>query len=186
MRIIAGRFKGRQLKAPKGRNTRPTTDRDREALFSAIAHQLGHDFSGLNVLDLFAGSGLLGLEALSRGAQHVTFVENNRRAAQTIQENVELLNVQVATKILVQNVLSLQIEKNIYDLVLCDAPYGSLLGLRAILAAHQKDYISRQSLCAMECTPEEKKQLEDVDYDIVWHRSRGETTLNLFFITKEK
>ena len=79
MRIIAGEWRGRKLVAPAGRETRPTADRTRETLFSMLASRLG-SFEGLRVADLYAGSGALGLEALSRGADHATFVENERAA----------------------------------------------------------------------------------------------------------
>ena len=94
MRIIAGEFRGHSLVAPKGRATRPTSDRVREALFSILG-----DVEGLDVLDLYAGSGALGLEALSRGARHATFVEQGHAAAQAIRANVAALKVEERTRI---------------------------------------------------------------------------------------
>src|SRR3954463_12948610 len=90
MRIIAGRWRGRPLLAPTGQATRPTADRAREALFSMLASRLG-SFEGLRVADLFAGSGALGLEALSRGAAHCTFVETDRAALDAIRRNIAAL-----------------------------------------------------------------------------------------------
>ena len=90
MRIIAGRWRGRKLVAPPGAATRPTSDRVREALFSMLASRIG-DFEGLKVADLFAGSGALGLEALSRGAAHCTFVETDRAAIEAIRSNIAAL-----------------------------------------------------------------------------------------------
>lgn len=87
MRIIAGAWRGRPIVAPKGAATRPTSDRAREALFSMLASRLG-SFEGLAVADLFAGSGALGLEALSRGAAHCTFVESDRAALDAIRANL--------------------------------------------------------------------------------------------------
>ncbi|MHB8049846.1 MAG: 16S rRNA (guanine(966)-N(2))-methyltransferase RsmD [Coriobacteriia bacterium] len=92
MRIIGGQWRGRTLAAPAGRDTRPTTDRVREAIFSSIYSMHG-ELEGVRVLDLYAGSGALGMEALSRGAQHVTFVEHDRRAASTVEANLSSLNV---------------------------------------------------------------------------------------------
>src|SRR5918993_1010186 len=86
MRIIAGEWRGRKLVAPAGRDTRPTADRTRETLFSMLASRLG-SFEDLRVADLFAGSGALGLEALSRGAAHATFVETDSNAAAAIKAN---------------------------------------------------------------------------------------------------
>lgn len=88
MRIVAGRYGGRRLTAPKGEGTRPTSDRVREALFSALG-----PLDGARVLDLFAGTGALGLEALSRGAEHVVFVERDRRALTALRANVAALDV---------------------------------------------------------------------------------------------
>lgn len=87
MRIIAGRWRGRVITAPQGSDTRPTSDRVREAMFSSIVSRVG-DIAGLRVLDLYAGSGALGMEALSRGASHVTFVEPDRRACSAIRKNL--------------------------------------------------------------------------------------------------
>ena len=87
MRIIAGQWRGRNLATPKGDETRPTADRTREALFSMLVSRLG-SFEGLRVADLFAGTGALGLEALSRGAAHCTFVENERLALDALKANV--------------------------------------------------------------------------------------------------
>ncbi|MCL2826235.1 MAG: 16S rRNA (guanine(966)-N(2))-methyltransferase RsmD [Eggerthellaceae bacterium] len=92
MRIIAGEYKGRQLKAPKGDATRPTADRVREALMSALASARG-GFEGAVVLDAFAGSGALGLEALSRGARYAAFCEKDASALRTLQANIEALGV---------------------------------------------------------------------------------------------
>src|SRR5688572_30976838 len=88
MRIIAGEWRGRPLVAPEGRATRPTSDRAREGLFSMLASRIG-GFEGLHVADLFAGTGALGLEALSRGAAHCTFVDNDREAVASIRRNIE-------------------------------------------------------------------------------------------------
>lgn len=93
MRIIAGRWRGRPILAPAGQGTRPTSDRTREALFSMLASRLG-SFEGLRVADLFAGSGALGLEALSRGAAHCTFVETDRAAIEAIRRNVAALGAE--------------------------------------------------------------------------------------------
>lgn len=93
MRIIAGRWRGRPILAPPGQATRPTTDRTREALFSMLTSRLG-SFEGLKVADLFAGSGALGLEALSRGAAHCTFVETDRAAIEAIRRNLDTLGAE--------------------------------------------------------------------------------------------
>ena len=121
MRIIAGQWRGRPLVAPPGDSTRPTADRVREALFSMLASRLG-SFEGLQVADLFAGSGALGLEALSRGAAHCVFVENDRRAAEAIRANIAALGAS-------GEVLARNAEHAAHPapagLTVLDPPYGS-------------------------------------------------------------
>lgn len=92
MRVIAGVWRGRRIQAPPGRTTRPTSDRVREAVFSAIESRIGR-WQGVRAVDLYAGSGALGIEALSRGASHVVFVENDRKAAGFIRRNLSALGV---------------------------------------------------------------------------------------------
>src|SRR3989304_3726535 len=91
MRIVAGRHRGRTLAAPGGRDTRPTADRVREALFNVLQHGLGVELDSATVLDLFAGTGALGLEAVSRGAAHAVFVESGRTALDLIRDNIASL-----------------------------------------------------------------------------------------------
>ena len=94
MRLIAGKYKGRRLQAPSGKQIRPTTDRMRETLFNLLHNSIGLDFDGLTVLDAFAGTGALGLEALSRGAEHVTFADKDRRSLALVKENIALLGAE--------------------------------------------------------------------------------------------
>ena len=127
MRIIAGKWRGRTLIAPPGATTRPTGDRTREALFSMLASRLG-SFEGLSVVDLFAGTGALGLEALSRGAASCTFVERDRPALEALRANVEKLAAEADIRA--------QSAENFsggpFDLALLDPPYGTDLGQRAL------------------------------------------------------
>lgn len=121
MRIIAGRFRGRPLKAPKA-GARPTTDRAREAIFNLLAPRI--DLGGATVLDLFAGSGALGFEALSRGAAHVTFVEKSAEALCAIRANGEALGVRGSMRIVRGDVFRfLDSDAGRYDLILADPPY---------------------------------------------------------------
>ena len=126
MRIIAGEWRGRKLVAPAGRETRPTADRTRETLFSMLASRLG-SFEGLRVADLYAGSGALGLEALSRGADHATFVENERAAIKAIEANVATLGA--IRKIEVRPMSAARLPSNeAFDLILADPPYAASSG----------------------------------------------------------
>jgi 16S rRNA (guanine966-N2)-methyltransferase len=127
VRIIAGRWRGRQISAPLGGTTRPTTDRVREALFSMLASRIG-TFEDLAVIDLFAGSGALGLEALSRGAGHCTFVERDPSAVAALRANIAALGADADIR--AQGIESFR--GGPYDLAFADAPYGSGAGQKAL------------------------------------------------------
>jgi 16S rRNA (guanine966-N2)-methyltransferase len=136
MRIVAGQWRGRTLVAPEGAATRPTGDRVRETLFSMLASRLG-SFDALRVADIYAGSGALGLEAMSRGAAFACFVDNDARAIVAIRKNIERLGAAARTRVLSRGAESLPPEQP-FDLVFADAPYSSGSGtaaLRQILAA---------------------------------------------------
>jgi 16S rRNA (guanine966-N2)-methyltransferase len=122
VRIIAGQWRGRSLVTPKGDTTRPTSDRTREALFSMLASRLG-SFEGLRIADLFAGTGALGLEALSRGAAYCIFVEQDRAAVEAIRANVAKLGASADVRAMSVSALGpLTIP---CDVILLDPPYGS-------------------------------------------------------------
>ncbi len=131
MRIVAGKWRGRLLEAPPGLATRPTAARAREALFSMLAARLP-TFEGLRVLDLFAGSGALGLEALSRGAAHATFVEQFPAPRAALARNIAALAAQDTTTIIVAAVEKLGSTLAPYDLVFADPPYHMGLAAAAL------------------------------------------------------
>ena len=130
MRIVAGEWGGRRIEAPHGRDTRPTTDRTREAWMSVVASEL----PGARVLDLFAGSGALGLEALSRGAEHATFVENGPPALRALQANLRALGaVQRATLVRTDAVRYLRgLAAGEFDLAFADPPYAKGLAAAVV------------------------------------------------------
>lgn len=124
MRVIGGRLGGRVLRAPRGSATRPTTDRVRESLFQILG-----DLSGLRVADLYAGTGALGIEALSRGASWVTFVESQRAAAKVLRENLAALELLESTAVVVvpvERAAEPLRAKGPYDLVLADPPWADI------------------------------------------------------------
>ena len=127
MRIVAGKWRGRTLTAPPGGTTRPTADRTREALFSMLASRIG-DFEGLRVADLFAGTGALGLEALSRGASHCTFVERDRPALEALKRNIAALGAEADVRAQSAETFA----GGPFDLILIDPPYGTSLGQHAL------------------------------------------------------
>ncbi|HVF82692.1 MAG TPA: 16S rRNA (guanine(966)-N(2))-methyltransferase RsmD [Sphingomicrobium sp.] len=135
MRIVAGRWRGRKLAAPTGQATRPTADRTRETLFNMLTSRIG-DLTDLAVADLYAGSGALGLEAMSRGAATVTFVETDLAARQAIAANVRALGAE-GVSIVSHSAEHLPPSQS-FDLVLADPPYGSANGsavVRVVLAS---------------------------------------------------
>lgn len=145
MRIIAGTKRGSRIAAPKGLSTRPTGDRVREAAFNLIG-----PVDGAAVLDLFAGSGAMGLEALSRGAASVTFVESDRDACRTISRNLEKLGLTGARVDCADAVWALRRETRTYDLVLVDPPYERWPELEPRLAEHLGRVLSPGGLLLVE------------------------------------
>jgi 16S rRNA (guanine966-N2)-methyltransferase len=148
VRIIAGSRKGHKIAAPKGQDTRPTGDRVREAAFNLIG-----PVEGASVLDLFAGSGAMGLEALSRGAESATFVEANPRAAAAIQENLDKLRLTGARIVREDAVRALATEGSAgrkYDLVLVDAPYDLYPELQPMLARYLPHVLAEDGLVVVE------------------------------------
>ncbi len=131
MRIIAGDWRGRPLVTPKGDATRPTADRTREALFSMLISRIG-SFEGLRIADLFAGSGALGLEALSRGAAHCTFVEQNPAPLEALKTNVAKLGTGARADVRAQSVMALGPAREPFDLLLLDPPYATGAGTVAL------------------------------------------------------
>jgi 16S rRNA (guanine966-N2)-methyltransferase len=126
MRIVAGVHRGRRLEVPRGTETRPTADRVREALFSALVSRIGTDLGAPRVLDAFAGSGALGLEALSRGAREVTFIERDRKALQALDANIASLGVGGLTHVVPIDAFSLpkrSVPGSPFALLLLDPPY---------------------------------------------------------------
>ncbi len=179
MRVIAGQLGGRTLRAPRGTATRPTTDRVREALFSVLG-----DVSGARVLDLYAGSGALGIEALSRGAAHAVFVETSRAALAAIRANIAALDLDARTQVVatpVERAATAVAARAPFDLVLCDPPWPALdRALRAlerllapgVLAVDARVVVEHPAGRAVDVSG---GQVEEVD-----QRRWGDTAVTLF------
>ncbi|GAA0778800.1 16S rRNA (guanine(966)-N(2))-methyltransferase RsmD [Roseibium denhamense] len=152
MRIVAGRFKGQALAAPKSQATRPTSDRLRETVFNILAHGLDVDLEGLRVLDLFAGTGALGFEAMSRGARHATFIEEGTEARGIIRRNMEAFGLNGVSKIFRRDATRLGSAGNIepFDLVFADPPYDKALGEKALASAAQGGWLKPDAVCVLE------------------------------------
>jgi 16S rRNA (guanine966-N2)-methyltransferase len=157
MRIIAGSRKGARIFAPKGREVRPTGDRVREAVFNLIG-----PVEGMEVLDLFAGSGAMGLEALSRGASSVTFVENDRSTAEVILRNLDKLQLKGADVLREDAARKLARDAaggRRYDLVLVDPPYRMLPRVLPTLAAHLPAVVAPGGIVIVESGAREEPEL---------------------------
>ena len=151
MRLIAGRFRGRALASPRDRRVRPTTDRMRETLFNLLAHGLPLALDGARVADLYAGTGALGLEALSRGAVHVTFVENHPAALTLLNENIKTLGVTSEVRVMRTDAQRLPPAPAPFDLVFLDPPYGQNLVAPTIDSLEQAGWIDPGSIIVIEC-----------------------------------
>ena len=148
MRIIAGAWRGRTIDAPPGSVTRPTADRVRETLFSMLVSRMG-SLDGLRVADLFAGSGALGFEALSRGAARATFVENDPNAAAAIRRNADKLGAGERVEVRGGSALALTRSEG-FDLVFADPPYAAGSGSAAIAAVLGADWLAPGGWMAVE------------------------------------
>ncbi|WP_299641712.1 16S rRNA (guanine(966)-N(2))-methyltransferase RsmD [uncultured Ruegeria sp.] len=180
MRIIAGEFRGRALasvgKGDAGAHLRPTTDRVRESLFNVLSHQI--EFDGLQVLDLFAGTGALGLEALSRGASHVTFVDDGRVAQGLIRKNIDLTRSADRTDLIRRDATRLGDNTGApYDLVFLDPPYGKSMGQKAV-AALANGWIADDALLVWE---ENARMQAPAGFTLHDSRRYGDTHISLMW-----
>ncbi|MCC1491069.1 16S rRNA (guanine(966)-N(2))-methyltransferase RsmD [Cognatishimia sp. F0-27] len=181
MRIVAGAFRGRRLasvgKGDAAAHLRPTTDRVREALFNALqGGRFGDPITDAHVLDLFAGTGALGLEALSRGAADVVFVDDGRAAQALLRENIAMLDVAGVTRVLNRSALRLPAAQKGCTLVFLDPPYGKGLGARALSAARAGGWVAPGALIVWE---ENAPQPAPEGFVLLDSRRYGDTTVTL-------
>ena len=171
MRIIAGQWRGRPIIAPKGEATRPTADRIREALFSMLTSRLG-SFEELAVADLFAGSGALGLEALSRGAASCVFVEQDRAAIDSLKANVARLGTKADIR--AQSVLALGPALAPLDVILMDPPYGTGAGAVALDKLARLGWVGEATWVSIETAKSEPVEVDGftVEADRVHGKAR--------------
>ncbi|MFI0843616.1 16S rRNA (guanine(966)-N(2))-methyltransferase RsmD [Mesorhizobium sp. IMUNJ 23232] len=154
MRIVGGEFRGRPLATPRSQDIRPTTDRTRESVFNVIAHRFGDRLAGARVLDLFAGTGALGLEALSRGAGFGMFIEESAEGRGLIRTNVEAFGLTGRTKIFRRDATRLGDAGTVqpFGLLFADPPYGKGLGEQALHSASSGGWLIPHALCVVEET----------------------------------
>lgn len=175
MRIIAGQWRGRPIAVPKGDATRPTADRVREALFSMLASRLG-GFDDLAVADLFAGSGALGLEALSRGAASCLFVEQDKPALDALKANIAKLEAKGAT-VRAGSVLALGPAPQPLDLLMLDPPYRTGAGAVALDKLRRLGWIGPATWASLETAKNEEPELPGFTVDT--SRSFGSARITL-------
>lgn len=176
MRIIAGRFKGTALATPRSDATRPTSDRLRETIFNILAHGIGLDLDGVRVLDLFAGTGALGFEAISRGARHATFVDEAVEPRGLIRRNMETMGLNGVAKILRRDATKLGAAGTIepFDLVFADPPYDKSLGELALASAKVGGWLAPGAICVLEERANAVITLPD-GFEILDQRSAGDS-----------
>jgi 16S rRNA (guanine966-N2)-methyltransferase len=176
MRVISGEWRGRKLLAPRNDATRPTADRTRETLFSMLASRLG-SFEGLQVADLFAGSGALGIEALSRGAAHCLFAEQDRDALDALRTNLSVLGAAPRADVRAGSVLALGPAKRSFDLLMFDAPYTTGAGSVALDKLNRLGWIGAESWISIETA--EKESVDVAGFEIDTQRKVGKAKLTL-------
>jgi len=178
MRIVGGRFKGRALNGPRGEGIRPTSDRLRESLFNILAHSYGDPVPGARAIDLFAGTGALGLEALSRGAAFALLVDDGAQARALIRENVENLGLGGVTRIFRRDARRLGEAPPgpAYDLAFLDPPYDRGLAEPALTALARGGWLKPDALVVVEEAVAAMFE-PAAGYDILERRDYGETEL---------
>jgi 16S rRNA (guanine966-N2)-methyltransferase len=176
VRIIAGEWRRRLLQAPRGEITRPTADRTRETLFAMLTSRLG-SFEDLSVADLFAGSGALGLEALSRGAATCLFVEHEPAAVRALRANIANLKAQQRCDLRASSVMQLGPAKAPYDLILLDPPYNTGAGAVALDRLARLGWIGEATWIALETAASEVPQVKALEIEA--ERKVGKARLTL-------
>ncbi len=185
LRVISGKLKGKKLFALKGIELRPTSDRVKEAIFDILQDS----FQGQDVLDLFAGTGALGIEALSRGARRAVFVEGSDRSRTVLRKNIDACGFQVQAEVLAREVQAgikiLEKRGEAFDLIFLDPPYGKGLALKTLQVLSQGSILAPAALIVAEHSPVEEltavPSLERIDW-----RKYGGTEVSFFHRRQKK
>lgn len=178
MRIISGKFKGRRLASFSADHIRPTTDRVKESLFNIIAM----DLPDAKVLDLFSGTGNLGIEALSRGAASVTLVESNKKSLSIIRENLKLLEISDQVEVVGRDVFSFlkEFDGDAFDIILIDPPFTKSIGHDVMLALSESQALNARGLVAIETAKKERIETKYGNLIGQTQRNYGDKILSLF------
>ena len=174
MRVVGGRLRGRSIASPLSNDIRPTQDRLRESLFNILMHAYENPIDGARVLDLFAGTGALGIEAISRGAAFTLFVDNGAEARALLRSNVESLGLGGVTKVFRRDATNLGVAYPVepFSLVFLDPPYGCNLADKAVASLREGKWLTSNALVIVEeskiaefAAPEGYEELERRAYD---------------------
>ncbi|RME15713.1 MAG: 16S rRNA (guanine(966)-N(2))-methyltransferase RsmD [Bdellovibrio sp.] len=178
MRVISGKYKGRRLTAFKASHIRPTTDQTKESIFNSLRPYLAQ----AHVVDLYAGTGSLGIEALSQGAQHVCFVESSRQSLRILKKNLDLLKVPIDNyKIYPQDVfLFLKKNERPFDIILIDPPFTEKLAHKTLSALAKGRSLAAQSLVVIESGPGEKVEEVYGPLSLFRQRDFGDKKVSFF------
>lgn len=173
-------MRGRKLAAPKGRGIRPTSDRVREALFSLV----GQDLEGLLIMDLFAGTGAIGIEALSRGGQKALFVDNSLRALALINTNLELCGLEASARVIRWDLRkglpgAATMSDGLFDLVFMDPPYGRNLVSLVLKPLSMSNLLGSDSLIMVETASSEILHIPECNLSLLESRAYGDTTIHI-------
>jgi 16S rRNA (guanine966-N2)-methyltransferase len=186
MRVVGGRHRGRRLKAPLGEMVRPTSDRAREALFNILSHgefaAAGSPFADENVLDAFAGTGALGIEALSRGAARVAFIETDRAALSVLRRNLAVLDEEDATDVISGDATRPPRASYTCVLALLDPPYRSGLAAPALTALGASGWLAPRAIAVVEIAADEEFSRPD-GFTLIDERKYG--AAKLIFLRRE-
>lgn len=187
MRIVGGELRGRSLASPKSQAIRPTTDRTRESLFNILSHNYPEALAATRVLDLFAGTGALGLEALSRGARSALFVEQGIEGRGLIRTSLDALGLQGRGKILHRDATRLGKAGTVgpFDLVFADPPYGRGLGERALVAAADDGWLAGGALVLIEERADVALELPE-NFSLLEMRRFGDTCIRFYRYSDKK
>lgn len=182
MRIVGGAYRGIPLSSPQGTSTRPTSDRVRESLFNILSHNFEQlDWEQMRVLDLFAGTGALGLEAISRGAAFCIFVEQSPEARGIIRDNIEKLNLTGKTRLFRRDATNLGASgtSGLFNLVFADPPYGHSLGEKAMEQTLKEGWLAPDALFILE---ESKRSAITIPegFQLIDSREYGDTVIYFF------
>lgn len=177
MRIVAGKYRGKKLLTPVGKDVRPTSERAREAIFSIFYSKTGGDYAAMNMADIYAGTGAFGYEALSRGFKSATFVDIDTTI---VQKNAKLFPAETdKIKIITADATKLPHSRQKFDLIFMDAPYALGLTEKTLIQILQQKWLNKGGICIAETRKDETLPISD-DFDIIDERTYG--LAKIFFL----